>query len=93
MTRTIVNLVTPVVMRETEEVLSTYSDHPYQQAFANPDLRQELIAYVLSRAPGSYVVLDENNQLRLERFSCFAAHFSRQTGNSGMDSSGNSSDF
>ncbi len=51
MTRTIVNLLELEVSKEIEAVLSTYSNHPYQQAFAIPDIRQELIAYVLSRAP------------------------------------------
>jgi len=68
MTRTIVNLLELQVSKEIEEVLSTYSDHPYQQAFAIPDIRQELMAYVLSRAPGSYVVLNENDQLQLDDF-------------------------
>jgi hypothetical protein len=66
MSKTIVNLLTSVVAREAEEVLTTYSNHPYQQAFAIPDMRQELIAYVLSRAPGSYAVQDETNQVQLE---------------------------
>jgi hypothetical protein len=68
MSRTIVNLMTSVVAGEAEEVLSTYSNHPYQQAFAIPDMRQELIAYVLSRTAGSYAVLDENNQRQSENF-------------------------
>ncbi|MGA7936771.1 MAG: hypothetical protein WCA35_24660 [Kovacikia sp.] len=76
MTRTIVNLLTSVIAREAEEVLSTYSNHPYQQAFSIPDIRQELIAYVLSRAPGSYAVLDENNQLQLEDFPALQPSFS-----------------
>ncbi len=59
MTKTIVNLLTSVVAGEVEGILDTYDDHPYQQAFAIPEMRQELIAYVLSYFPGSYMVMDE----------------------------------
>jgi hypothetical protein len=62
MTRTIINLLNSAIANEVEEVLSGYADHPYQQAFAMPELRQELIAYVLSRAPGSYVVMDDQEE-------------------------------
>jgi hypothetical protein len=58
MTKTIVNLWTSVIAGEVEDVLSTYDNHPYQQAFSIPDLRQELIAYVLSHTPGNYTVLE-----------------------------------
>ena len=60
MTKTIVNLLNSTIASEIEDVLSHYADHPYQQAFAIPELRQELIAYVLSRAPSHYVVMDES---------------------------------
>lgn len=59
MTKTIVNLWAAVVTKEVEAVLTDYADHPYQQAFAIPDLRQELIAYVLTRAPGNYATVEE----------------------------------
>jgi hypothetical protein len=61
MTRTIINLWTSAIAKEVEEVLSTYADHPYQQAFSIPDLRQELIAYVLSRTPSSYIAVEEDS--------------------------------
>lgn len=54
-----------MVIEEIESVLDTYSDDPYQKAFAIPDLRQQLIAYVLSHVPNIYkVVEDEETPLK-----------------------------
>ncbi|MEH2307531.1 hypothetical protein [Nostoc sp.] len=49
--KTVVNLTQQSVVGEIESVLNTYPYHPYQKAFAIPDLRQELIAFVLTRLP------------------------------------------
>ena len=49
--KTVVKLTHQSVLGEIESVLDTYPYHPYQQAFAIPDLRQELIAFVLGRIP------------------------------------------
>lgn len=49
--KTLVNLPQKSVISEIETVLDTYPYHPYQQAFANPELRQELITFVLKRLP------------------------------------------
>jgi hypothetical protein len=62
MTKTIVNLTLPALVAEIEKVLETYPHHPYQQAFAIPDLRQELIAYVLTKTSSCYVVVDDGKQ-------------------------------
>jgi len=59
MTKTIVNLTLPVVVDQIETALEDYPYYPYQQAFAIPDLRQRLIAYVLSRISNNYTVLEE----------------------------------
>lgn len=56
MTKTIVNLTQPVVAGEIDRVLASYPDHPYQQAFAAPELRQRLIAYVLGQVNCKYIV-------------------------------------
>lgn len=48
MKETVANLATPVVKQEVAKVLETYPDHPHQKAFANPELRQQLIAHVLT---------------------------------------------
>jgi hypothetical protein len=63
MSKTIVNLTLPVVIEEIETVLENYPYYPYQQAFANPDLRQKLIAYILSRTSNFYTVIEEGEQL------------------------------
>ncbi|ACC83434.1 hypothetical protein [Nostoc punctiforme] len=49
--KTLVNLTQQSVVGEIESVLDTYPYHPYQKAFAIPDLRQELIVFVLTRLP------------------------------------------
>lgn len=61
MTKTVVNLTLPIVVEQIETTLEDYPHYPYQKAFAIPDLRQKLIAYVLSRIANSYTVLEEEN--------------------------------
>ncbi|MEN9214780.1 MAG: late competence development ComFB family protein [Gloeomargarita sp. DG02_3_bins_56] len=53
MVKTMVNLNEQLIISEVEAVLDSYPHHPYQQAFAIPDLRQELVAYVLNHLPGA----------------------------------------
>lgn len=60
MAKTIVNATLPVILSEIEAILETYPDHPYQQAFAIPDLRQALIADVLSHVPNFYITVEES---------------------------------
>ena len=62
MSKIIVNLTLPAVIKAIEDVLETYPHHPYQQAFSIPELRQELIAYVMSRVTSCYSVVDEGQQ-------------------------------
>lgn len=62
MTKRIINLTLSAVVEEIEDVLETYPYHPYRQFFSIPDLRQELIAYVLSRVSNRYVAVDEEQQ-------------------------------
>ncbi|MBD2164130.1 hypothetical protein H6G04_06885 [Calothrix membranacea FACHB-236] len=52
--KTVVKLTQQSVQGEIESVLDTYPYNPYQQAFAIPDLRQELINFVLNRIPCLY---------------------------------------
>jgi hypothetical protein len=59
MTKTIVNITITLVLKHLENILETYPHHPYQEAFANPDIRQTLIAYILSRIPNQYITLDQ----------------------------------
>lgn len=49
MDRKIVSQVVRVVSEEIEIALEQYSDFPYKEAFANSEMREELIAYVLGR--------------------------------------------
>lgn len=59
MSKTIVNLTTPFVITQVEQVLETYPDYPEQHVFANPDVRQDLIAYVLTRIHSIYITIEE----------------------------------
>ncbi len=63
--KTVLNLTQESVIAEIESVLDTYSYHPYQQAFAIPELRQELIIYVFSRIPCLYSAIDPEQACRL----------------------------
>ncbi|PSB33094.1 hypothetical protein [Stenomitos frigidus] len=63
MTKALVNLTLPTVVGEIEQIVETYPHHPYQQAFANPDIRQELIAYVLSQIHNAYVAVEEGEPI------------------------------
>lgn len=57
--QTVVNLTQELVIGEIDSVLDTYPYQPYQQAFAIPDLRQELISFVLNRLPCFYQAIAE----------------------------------
>ena len=59
MSQQIINLTLPVVIQEIENIFDGCFYHPYQQAFAIPELRQKLIAYVLNRIRNRYVVIEE----------------------------------
>ncbi|WP_353931528.1 hypothetical protein WJM97_02770 [Okeanomitos corallinicola TIOX110] len=50
--KTIVKLTQEYIVGEIDSVLDTYPYQPYQQVFAIPDLRQELISFVINRLPG-----------------------------------------
>ncbi len=65
MSKTIVNLTLPTVVAIIEDILETYPHHPYQQAFSIPEVRQELVAHVLSRISNSYTVIEEEQQSHL----------------------------
>ncbi|BAZ39718.1 hypothetical protein NIES4101_56720 [Calothrix sp. NIES-4101] len=48
---TVVRFTPKSVVGEIQKVLDTYAYNPYQKVFAVPDLRQELIDYVVNRIP------------------------------------------
>lgn len=58
-----INVTNQLVVEEIENVLDTYSYHLYQQAFSIPNLRQKLIAYVLSQVHKFYTVLDDGAEI------------------------------
>lgn len=66
MSRTIVNLTLPTVLEKIDAILDAYPFYPHQQAFAVPDLRQRLTAYVMSRMPVVYVTMDDRHACNLE---------------------------
>lgn len=56
----IVNLTLLLVTEELENILGNYPEYRYRQAFASSNLRQKLLAYVLSRIPNIYTVIEES---------------------------------
>lgn len=58
MQKNLVNITLAVVTEEVEIILESYPKYPYQEAFSPSGLRQDLIAYVLSRVPNRYTALD-----------------------------------
>jgi hypothetical protein len=61
MNKKIVNLTLPLVTEAVEDILVTYPKYPYQELFTPSGLRQELIAYVLSRIPNTFTVVEEKH--------------------------------
>jgi len=58
MPKTLVNITLSVVTEEVEIILESYPRYPYQEAFSPSGLRQDLIAYVLSRVPNTYSAIE-----------------------------------
>ena len=56
MSHELINLTLPTVIQEIENVLNEYPEHPYQSAFSIHELRQQLIAHILSQIPNRYAV-------------------------------------
>ena len=70
MQKSLVNITLAVVIEEVEIILESYPKYPYQEAFSPSGLRQDLIAYVLSRVPNKYTAIDSS-----EYISAQAVHF------------------
>jgi hypothetical protein len=70
---TVVKLTEQSVIGEINSVLDTYPYQPYQQAFAIPDLHQELISFVINRIPGFYSQITDslilNNDDKVNSFN------------------------
>ncbi len=52
----LINLTLPIVVKEIKNALDDFPEYPYQVAFSLPELRQKLIAHVLSHIPNRYAV-------------------------------------
>ena len=63
MSTKIINLTFSVVTSTIENILSSYPEEPYQKAFDNGTLRQQLIAYVLNRVPNKYTIEEEGKNI------------------------------
>lgn len=62
MVSSILNKISPVVVKEIEEILATYPQSPYQEVFKYPHYKQILVAYVLSRISHQFITTDEIDQ-------------------------------
>lgn len=62
MSKTILNVAQYPILQEIERILESYPHHPYQQAFAHPDLQQQLVAWVLNRVPNVFIVTEETEE-------------------------------
>jgi len=61
MVKTLMNLTLPLVIEEIDKIVNTYPEYPYRIAFSPAGLRQDLLAYVLSRIPNTYTVVEETS--------------------------------
>ena len=64
----LINLTLPVVIAKIEKVLEDYPESPYQIAFSLPEMRQRLLAHVLTHIPNRYVVQGEKLTLKEPKF-------------------------
>jgi hypothetical protein len=74
MTKNLVNLTIYKVNQELETILENYPEHPYQEAFANPDIRQNLIAYILNRIPNHYITVEPEEKQQVLTNSDYLCH-------------------
>lgn len=65
MPKAIVNLTMIVVAAEIEQIVETHYHYPYQQIFTHSDLRQELIAYVLTRVRNVHITVPEGEESQI----------------------------
>ncbi|MEQ9623650.1 hypothetical protein [Coleofasciculus chthonoplastes] len=71
MSEKIVNLTCMLVIQEVKDILATYPETPYQEAFTQAELFNQLINQVLIQIPDqSYTILYESEKLpkNLRRF-------------------------
>lgn len=71
MSTTINNLALPIVKQKIGKILETYPNHPHQQAFSNPELRQRLTAYVMSEIDCKFTVSEAGQQPQVSAETLF----------------------
>ncbi|MGF1481494.1 MAG: late competence development ComFB family protein [Cyanophyceae cyanobacterium] len=59
----VANAILPLVKEEIATILAAYPRYPYQQAFEEENRQLKLLAYVLNRVPGLYVVVETEEEL------------------------------
>ncbi|MBD3883688.1 hypothetical protein IFO70_18135 [Phormidium tenue FACHB-886] len=62
MPKSIANLTMLVVCAEIEQITDTHYHYPYPYIFAHSDLRQELIAYVLTRVRNVHITVEQEKE-------------------------------
>lgn len=69
MSKTITNLALPLIIEAIETALEHQHHYPYRRAYAIPEMRQKLIAYVLNAAPVCYglVEVEEEEFIAIDR--------------------------
>lgn len=70
MSKLIDALTLAVVTEEIEDVLQSSPGYDYQQVVAIPDLRQKLIAYVMSRIYNTDRVIEDEKSVINPKFVC-----------------------
>ncbi|QYO62251.1 hypothetical protein [Leptolyngbya sp. 7M] len=63
MTKTIMNLTLPAILEEIDHVLEEEPYRDYQPLLRSMEMRQELIAYTLSRVHSRYRVIEGHERL------------------------------
>jgi hypothetical protein len=77
MSKTIFNVAQYPIFQEIERILESYPHHPYQQAFAHPDLQQQLVAWVLNRVPNVFIVTEGTEEASVHL--TYAPHSNQQS--------------
>jgi hypothetical protein len=65
MSHSLINLTLPIVLKAIDNTLDRYPEDPYQLAHAIHEMRQKLVAHVLSYIPNRYAVegmLDDSSR-------------------------------
>lgn len=68
MSHELINLTLPVVIAKIKNLLEDYPKYPYQVAFSLPELRQRLLAHVLTHTPNRYTVAGEKLTIKNRNF-------------------------